>query len=202
MIYRLILPFILFASLGSSAIEMCPEDCPSGLTINSQFEVMACVMKVAIIGPKDDRIPIQDATLPCPPNADPNLACGMTQEQVDSILAAGMRFQCPGSDGGILNAWLLDDGKGDAERIYTNAHGIMQAGADKFVSKYKSCSVSPMTDLNQEIAIDPKQISLGSLTPNKDGMRRDRARIGLKGPVEGKPLKLNTSKATESIWYR
>ncbi len=49
----------------------------------------------SIVGPKDDRIPIMDATKPCPPHADRNLACGMTVEQVNAILNAGARFQCP-----------------------------------------------------------------------------------------------------------
>lgn len=44
-----------------------------GACYSPQFGEMACVMKVAIIGPKDDRIPISDATLPCPAQPDPTL---------------------------------------------------------------------------------------------------------------------------------
>ena len=172
---------------------MCPKECPTGPIYNSQFGVMGCVMKVAIIGPKDNRIPIADAALPCPPNPDPNLACGIPQDQIDSILAAGARFKCTGKEPGMLNAWFLDDGATDPLKSYTNAHSVINSSTHSIRSGWKNCSMSRMSALGDKIQI-AEDIELGSFTPAKVGFRLDRARIGLRSKPDVKPMKIDIAK--------
>lgn len=147
---------------------------------------MAAPSMAAIIGPKLDWIPIEDATKPCPANPDPHLACGLSQEQVDSIMAAGMRFECPGADGGTLNAWALDDGTGDVGRVYTNAHAIVDEATETVVRRLPECRVMPYMKTHKTRAyIDVEQIYLGTTTPASSKTSLDRARIVINDTLAG-----------------
>lgn len=190
--------FVIFSAFSTAhAVQMCPDECPSGPIRNSQFEAIGCVMKTSTIGPKNDFIPIEDAMKPCPPNPDPHLACGMNAEQIASILNAGMRFECPVADGGKLNAWALDDGTGDSDRVYTNGHAIAGAESKKILSDFKPCGVRPFSNLSDDLhLINPSDTVLGSWVPLGDKSAKDRARMGLKDKIAGLvPLKFDPAKA-------
>ena len=75
---------------------------------------------------------------------------GISSRTVQRILDAGVAMSCPGtvhSNGGTLNGWFLGD---DASSFYTNAHGIIDIGADRrsnFIEPLDKCQVHSYRDL-------------------------------------------------------
>ncbi len=182
------------------------QSAPEGWTIWPALIAAALVIsapaEAAIIGPTDDRIPLQDALKPCPKDPSDHLACGLTRQQIDTILDAGMRVTCKGKEGGMLNAWLLEEHRGygdwvDSKRIYTNAHAVIDGKSGTVASL--DCSVSPMRSIwshhRMEIPVDVHDILVGKYEGHHRS-RDDRARMGVIGGTSfGKLLPFDAAAA-------
>lgn len=204
MILRLVLFFsVLWFAGRAAAFEKCAEGCPPGTSGGMYTSPLqqACLMTVAIIGPKDDWIPLKDAMDPCSPGMDENRACGLSQEMVDSILAAGVKFNCSGdkySNDVAMNGWLLGD-SASANEVTTNAHAIYDFKGKHLREPLDECKVSSFADLSNQSLIDPSKISLGGPLSTRT-IATDRARVGLKEPLAGsKPMPFDPLKSGKIV---
>lgn len=142
----------------------------------------------AIIGPTDDWKPLRSGAR----------ELGVSDEMVKRILAAGVKLSCPGTvhdNGGILNGWFLG---ADASSFYTNAHGVIEPGADNksnFIEPLDRCAVTSYRDLVAKgtqaaayalaLPTDRTQMTLASFKPEGDAPVRDRARLRLLRSIAG-----------------
>ncbi len=123
---------------------------------------------------------------------------GVSDRMVARILAAGLQMTCPGSvhkNGGALNGWLLGP---DATSFYTNAHGVIDIGADRqanFIEPLDKCDVRSYRDLvargaraasyGLSLPADRNQLMLASFRPQSDSPVQDRARLTLQHAIAG-----------------
>jgi hypothetical protein len=142
----------------------------------------------AIIGPTDDWQPLHSGAR----------KLGISDVMVRRILAAGVEMTCPGTvhgNGGALNGWFLGN---DAASFYTNAHGIIDTGADRrsnFVEPLDQCHVRSYRDLvavglkaatyGLAIPENRRHLALASFDPQRDSPGRDRARLRLLRSIAG-----------------
>ncbi len=142
----------------------------------------------AIIGPTDDWKPLA-------PGAR---ALGISSVMVSRILAAGVQLTCPGTvhgNGGMLNGWFLG---GDATSFYTNAHGVIDVGADhrpNFIEPLDQCQVRSYGDLvarglraaayQIDVPANRQALALATFTPQSSDAGDDRARLHLLHSVAG-----------------
>lgn len=152
--------------------------------------VAACpgLALAAIIGPTDDWQPLRSGAR----------ALGISSAMVERLLAAGVQMTCPGTvhrNGGALNGWFLGS---DASSFYTNAHGIIDLGADRradFIEPLDECHVRSYRDLvargaraasyRLDVPADRRSLALASFAPQHDSPSRDRARLRLRQVVAG-----------------
>jgi hypothetical protein len=131
-------------------------------------------------------------------------ALGISEEMVERILAAGVEMSCPGTvhrNGGVLNGWFLG---GDETSFYTNAHGVIDIGADQqanFIEPLDKCNVRSYGDLLKrgakaasyalDLPTNRNDMSIASFTPQRDSPSQDRARLTLLRAIAGaRPLAL------------
>jgi hypothetical protein len=142
----------------------------------------------AIIGPTNDWMPLRTGAR----------QLGISTKMVDRILDAGVAMSCPGtvhSNGGALNGWFLGD---DASSFYTNAHGIIDIGADRrsnFIEPLDKCRVHSYRDLvasglkaaayDLDLPKNRNQLALASFRPQSDRPGQDRARLRLLRSIAG-----------------
>lgn len=142
----------------------------------------------AIIGPTDDWKPLRQGAK----------ALGISDAMVQRILAAGVEMSCPGTvhrNGGALNGWFLG---GDATSFYTNAHGVIDTGADRrsdFIEPLDKCAVHSYRDLVSrgaaaasyaiEVPQDRNRLALATFQPQGDVPTQDRARLRLARLIAG-----------------
>jgi hypothetical protein len=125
-------------------------------------------------------------------------ALGISDEMVERILSAGVEVSCPGTvhkNGGILNGWFLG---GDETSFYTNAHGVIDIGADRqanFIEPLDKCDVRSYRDLLKlggkatsyalDLPANRNDMAVGSFTPQRDSPSQDRARLTLVRAIVG-----------------
>jgi hypothetical protein len=146
------------------------------------------VAAAAVIGPGDGWQPLRLGAR----------ALGISDRMVERILAAGVGMTCPGTvykNGGALNGWFLG---GDTGSFYTNAHGVIDLGANRradFIEPLDKCVVQSWRDLSKQGAAAPSyalrlpanrhELALASFDPWRDSPTADRARLALAGTVAG-----------------
>jgi hypothetical protein len=142
----------------------------------------------AIIGPTNDWMPLRTGAR----------QLGISSRMVQRILDAGVAMSCPGtvhSNGGTLNGWFLGD---DASSFYTNAHGIIDIGADRrsnFIEPLDKCQVHSYRDLvasgikaaayDLDLPKNRNQLALATFQPQGDSPGQDRARLRLLRSIAG-----------------
>lgn len=142
----------------------------------------------AIIGPTDDWQPLVSGAR----------ALGISSTMVSRILAAGVLLACPGTvhgNGGVLNGWFLG---GDATSFYTNAHGVIDVGADRrpnFIEPLDQCQVRSYGDLvargikaavyGIDVPANRQALALGTFAPQHSDASDDRARLRLLHSIAG-----------------
>ena len=142
----------------------------------------------AIIGPTNDWRPLRQGAH----------ALGVSDAMVERILAAGVEMTCPGTvyrNGGALNGWFLG---GDSSSFYTNAHGVIDVGADRrsnFIEPLDRCRVHSYRDLAArgasatsygiEVPQDRTRLALATFRPQAAAPSQDRARLRIAGAIAG-----------------
>jgi hypothetical protein len=146
------------------------------------------IAAAAVIGPRDGWQPLRSGAR----------ALGISDRMVERILAAGVGMTCPGTvykNGGALNGWFLG---GDTGSFYTNAHGVIDLGADRradFIEPLDKCVVQSWRDLSRQgvrapayalrLPANRHELALASFDPRRDSPTADRARLALAGRIAG-----------------